>query len=508
MLVEYKPFEPAFYHTDIADWGMALVLAQAAGPRAKVLVDTGHHYQAQNIEQIVAWLLDLDMLGGFHFNDRRYADDDLTMGSIDPYQVFRIFHEILHFEWETGRRADIAYMIDQSHNLKGKIEAMIQTVTTAMELYAKAALVDHAQLDRAADALRAGGRGDVPEGRVLDRRAAGDSRVGEGARAGRRIRWTRSGRAATWSGSRAERAEKNRVDGARAMPRYAFKLRIKPDAIEEYEREHQRVWPELLAKLKAVGISDYSIFRRGQELVLSLRVDDFEKAWDELDRDPVNQRWQENMSRLFEPVPDKRPGERFAMMQGSFLPGVAIRRSRTPACRQLRVELVFPKGRKSMKIESTRRTFFGAAAGIAGLSAVGVRPAAAVIEPEPWGIKLGVATLLAAHVRSRQSDRDDQGAEGPVHQHQGRAPQADRSAGADRGGREGVHRRGSEDHERRQCRHEGDHRQRHAQAFRVCEARRHADDGLRADSGKRQDGGNAGEGVQHQVRDPQSRAGG
>jgi L-rhamnose isomerase / sugar isomerase len=146
MLVEYKPFEPAFYHTDIADWGMALLLAQSAGPRAKVLVDTGHHYQAQNIEQIVAWLLDLDMLGGFHFNDRRYADDDLTMGSIDPYQVFRIFHEILHFEWEAGRRADIAYMIDQSHNLKGKIEAMIQTVTTAMELYAKAALVDHERL--------------------------------------------------------------------------------------------------------------------------------------------------------------------------------------------------------------------------------------------------------------------------------------------------------------------------------------------------------------------------
>jgi len=149
MLVEYKPFEPAFYHTDIADWGMALLLSQSAGPRAKVLVDTGHHYQAQNIEQIVAWLLDLDMLGGFHFNDRRYADDDLTLGSIDPYQIFRIFHEIRHFEWETGRRADIAYMIDQSHNLKGKIEAMIQTVTTAMELYAKAALVDHEKLTSA-----------------------------------------------------------------------------------------------------------------------------------------------------------------------------------------------------------------------------------------------------------------------------------------------------------------------------------------------------------------------
>jgi len=146
LLVEYKPFEPAFYHTDIADWGMALLLARSAGPQARVLVDTGHHYPSQNIEQIVAWLLTEDMLGGFHFNDRRYADDDLTLGSIDPYQVFRIFHEILYWEWETGRRADIAYMIDQSHNLKGKIEAMIQTVTMAQMLYSKAAIVDYKEL--------------------------------------------------------------------------------------------------------------------------------------------------------------------------------------------------------------------------------------------------------------------------------------------------------------------------------------------------------------------------
>jgi L-rhamnose isomerase / sugar isomerase len=146
LLVEYKPFEPAFYHTDIADWGMSLLLSRAAGPQARVLVDTGHHYAAQNIEQIVAWLLSEEMLGGFHFNDRRYADDDLTIGSIDPYQVFRIFHEIRYFEWETGKQADIAYMIDQSHNLKGKIEAMIQTVTVAQELFSKAALVDGREL--------------------------------------------------------------------------------------------------------------------------------------------------------------------------------------------------------------------------------------------------------------------------------------------------------------------------------------------------------------------------
>jgi L-rhamnose isomerase/sugar isomerase len=144
MLVEYKPFEPAFYHTDIADWGMALELSRRAGPKAKVLVDTGHHLQGTNIEQVVAWLLHCDALGGFHFNDRKYADDDLTLGSIDPYQVFRIFHEILNASAE--ERSGVAFMIDQSHNPKGKVEAMVQTVLAAQELYAKAVLVDREEL--------------------------------------------------------------------------------------------------------------------------------------------------------------------------------------------------------------------------------------------------------------------------------------------------------------------------------------------------------------------------
>jgi len=146
ILLEYKPFEPAFYHTDLADWGMSYVIAKEVGPKTRVLVDTGHHYLSQNIEQIVAWLLDLGMLGGFHFNDRRYADDDLTFGSIDPYQAFRIFHEIHFFAWETKQQLQIPYMIDQSHIDKPKIEAMIQTAGTAQELYAKAAAVDHEKL--------------------------------------------------------------------------------------------------------------------------------------------------------------------------------------------------------------------------------------------------------------------------------------------------------------------------------------------------------------------------
>ncbi|WP_050061558.1 TIM barrel protein [Silvibacterium bohemicum] len=152
MLVEYKPFEPAFYFTDVADWGMALEYARSAGPQAKVLVDTGHHYQAQNVEQIVAWLLHLKALGGFHFNDRKYADDDLTLGSIDPYQVFRIFYEIVSGAGD--QLNDIAFMIDQSHNLKGKVEAMVQTVVAAQELYAKAALVDQAKLAGLQDECR------------------------------------------------------------------------------------------------------------------------------------------------------------------------------------------------------------------------------------------------------------------------------------------------------------------------------------------------------------------
>jgi len=149
MLIEYKPFEPATYFTDFFDWGSSYIFAKAAGPRGKVLVDTGHHLPACNIEQIVAWLIDEKMLGGFHFNDRKYADDDLTVGAIDPYQTFRIFNEIAAWEAQTGRDLDIAYMIDQSHNIKPKIQAMIQTAGTVQELFAKALCVDREALAEA-----------------------------------------------------------------------------------------------------------------------------------------------------------------------------------------------------------------------------------------------------------------------------------------------------------------------------------------------------------------------
>ena len=149
LLIEYKPFEPFFYHTAIADWGMAAAFARHAGPRAKVLVDTGHHLLGQNIEHVVAFLADESMLGGFHFNDRHYADDDLTLGSIDPARTFRIFLALCEAERASGRDLPIEFMIDQSHNLKPKVEAMVQSVVTAQELFAKALLVDLDALDAA-----------------------------------------------------------------------------------------------------------------------------------------------------------------------------------------------------------------------------------------------------------------------------------------------------------------------------------------------------------------------
>jgi L-rhamnose isomerase/sugar isomerase len=149
LLVEYKFFEPAFYSTDLPDWGTAALLCRRLGPEAQVLVDTGHHPQGTNIEQIVAVLLGEGLLGGFHFNNRKYADDDLIVGSVDPFELFRIMREIAIGPGAEG----VAFMIDQSHNVEGKIDAMIQSVMNIQTAYAKALLVDEGRL---AEAQRAG----------------------------------------------------------------------------------------------------------------------------------------------------------------------------------------------------------------------------------------------------------------------------------------------------------------------------------------------------------------
>jgi L-rhamnose isomerase / sugar isomerase len=146
LFTEHKPYEPAFYATVVQDWGSSLLLAQSLGDRAQCLVDLGHHLPNTNIEMVVARLLGAGKLGGFHFNDSKYGDDDLTAGSIKPYALFLIFHELVLAERERLAGFDPAYMIDQSHNIKDPIEDLLQTVDQLQLACAKAWLVDHEAL--------------------------------------------------------------------------------------------------------------------------------------------------------------------------------------------------------------------------------------------------------------------------------------------------------------------------------------------------------------------------
>ena len=154
IVLEYKLFEPAFYHTDVPDWGTAFAHCLQLGERAKVVVDTGHHAPGTNIEFIVAFLLRADKLGGFDFNSRFYADDDLMVGSADPFQLFRIMHEVVG-GGGLAPETEVAFMLDQCHNIEPKIPAQIRSVMNVQEATAKALLVDR-------EALRgAQQRGDV-----------------------------------------------------------------------------------------------------------------------------------------------------------------------------------------------------------------------------------------------------------------------------------------------------------------------------------------------------------
>jgi len=151
MLIEYRFFEPAFYSTDITGWGTAYAWGLKLGDQAQVLVDLGHHAQGVNIEQIVAFLLDEGKLGGFHLNNRKYADDDLIVGSVNPYELFLIYHELTAAAQGIEEPAhetavNVAYMIDQCHNIEGKVAPMIQSVLNCQEAYAKSLLVKRSEL--------------------------------------------------------------------------------------------------------------------------------------------------------------------------------------------------------------------------------------------------------------------------------------------------------------------------------------------------------------------------
>lgn len=150
MLIEYKPYEPNFYSMVIPDWGTSFLLANKVGERASTLVDLGHHLPNTNIEQIVATLLMENKLGGFHFNDSKYGDDDLTTGSIKPYQLFLIFNELVAgTDSQSDLRDSIAWMIDASHNLKDPLEDLLQSVEAIKQAYTKALLIDHKELEKA-----------------------------------------------------------------------------------------------------------------------------------------------------------------------------------------------------------------------------------------------------------------------------------------------------------------------------------------------------------------------
>ncbi|NED94839.1 L-rhamnose isomerase [Phytoactinopolyspora alkaliphila] len=154
MLLEYKLFEPSFYTMDVPDWGTSYAHCLELGPRAQVVIDTGHHAPGTNIEFIVAFLLRAHKLGGFDFNSRFYADDDLMVGAADPFQLFRIMHEIVSVGAHTPQ-AGIAFMLDQCHNIEAKIPAIIRSVLNVQEMTAKALMLDNTAL------AAAQGSGDV-----------------------------------------------------------------------------------------------------------------------------------------------------------------------------------------------------------------------------------------------------------------------------------------------------------------------------------------------------------
>ncbi|MCL4126128.1 UNVERIFIED_CONTAM: hypothetical protein GTU68_005989 [Idotea baltica] len=146
LLIEYKPYEPNFYSTVIQDWGTSFMLANSCGEKAYTLVDLGHHLPNSNIEQIVSTLMLKGKLGGFHFNDSKYGDDDLTVGSIKPYALFLIFNELVYGMENNPQNPDLAWMIDASHNIKDPLEDLIQSLEAIQEAFAKALLVDQKAL--------------------------------------------------------------------------------------------------------------------------------------------------------------------------------------------------------------------------------------------------------------------------------------------------------------------------------------------------------------------------
>ena len=306
LLVEYKFFEPAFYTTDLPDWGTAALVCRRLGPQAQVLVDTGHHPQGTNIEQIVALLLAEGLLGGFHFNNRKYADDDLIVGSIDPFELFRIMREIALARTPGA----MAFMIDQSHNIEGKIDAMIQSVD------------EHPDRLREGAARRRGApRGSTARGRRARRTPRFCSmpsrptcgRCSRGARAEMGVApdpveaFRAGGHAARLAEERGTASVESAYE--RTMTeRSAFVLRISPDRIDEYVEAHRAVWPDMLAGPARRRHPQLLDLPGRQQVFGYFEVGRPRAAAAHLAGQEVSTRWQDAMAELLEErVPDAGP---------------------------------------------------------------------------------------------------------------------------------------------------------------------------------------------------------
>ena len=257
LLVEYKLFEPAFYATDLADWGSALLVCQKLGDRARVLVDLGHHAQGTNVEQIVALLAEEGRLGGFHFNNRKYADDDLIVGSVNPFELFLIFCELAAAGGPLPRLT-----IDQAHNVEAKVEAMVLSVVNLQEAYAKALLVDRAALAGGAGARRRARRPRGPARRLPHRRPAavreGPRRARRGRGPGRRAPRVRVRR----TGLRRARSHRRRGRGVGAMTALARMI----DRAEDRWPEDPGAVPGRHARAGPARLAPARLRPRGGEL--------------------------------------------------------------------------------------------------------------------------------------------------------------------------------------------------------------------------------------------------
>ena len=231
LVLEYKFFEPAFYHTDVPDWGTSYAQVAALGDRAMVCLDTGHHAPGTNIEFIVMQLLRLGKLGSFDFNSRFYADDDLIVGAADPFQLFRIIFEVIRGGGLNN--PDVAFMLDQCHNVEKKIPGQIRSVLNVQEMTARALLVDRDALAAAQQAERRARRERRLHGRVLHRRAPRPRRVARVARTRRPTRWPRTRHPATSRRSRRTASAARRPAGARRRTstgvRDADRMGLRPD---------------------------------------------------------------------------------------------------------------------------------------------------------------------------------------------------------------------------------------------------------------------------------------